>query len=404
MTHRKPGPGRRFRRSLLFPLLALLAGCAAGDGFGSSDPDPLGPRIWTFLLSDSVSGTAWVLQTDSAVAVAEAEASATSAALWTALDSAPSRRGLVVHAAVSGREMQFMLTDGDVPAGRATGQLLAYHGGGGAPRYAGSATVTLEGRTRVLRFDAISGVPLPPEPFAIPAAPPPGVQPRAVVSLRADDCNTGESEVLALLVEHRLTAEFAVPSRLVGRPGHCNWMLVDSLAAAGNAIEAHSRFHDIAPKDFAEFYLETVGAARDLAARGHQPNLWVQPGSWLQGPAHLDGPPKLASPYGALLRRLYGAVEAYTSPDAGSALSYACRSTHGPVLYFLKDFDEATLRATLDRVSGTGRWVEFMWHTGDQPIDRLGRQLAIIAEYRDAGVLAVMPVYRALVAGVTDAP
>ena len=403
MRHRKPGPGRRFRLPLLLSLVAALAGCAAGDSFGSSDADPLSPRIWTFLLSDSLTGTAWVLQTDTAIAVSQSDGVATPATLWTALDSAPARLGLAVHAAVEGRELRFTVRDGVATVGTATGRLFAYRGDGGAPRYVGSATVELDGSPRTLRFDALAGVPLPVDPFVAPSAPPPATA-RAVVSLRADDCKAGESGVLAALTANRLVAEFAVPSRLVGRPGHCNWMLVDSLAAAGNAIVAHSRFHEVAPADFPEFYLETVGASKDLAAKGHAPRLWVQPGSWLLGDAHLDGPAKLASPYGALLRRVYGAVEAYTSADAGSALSYASRSTHGPVLYFLKDFDEPTLRFTLQRAADTGRWIEFMWHTGDQPLDRLSHQLAVIAEFRDAGSLAVMPVYEAILAGVTDRP
>ena len=402
MTHGRPGSRRGFRLALLVSLFA--AACAGGDSLSSSDPDPLGPRIWTFLLTDSASGTAWVLQTDTPVAVAERDAAPAPATLWTVLDSAPARRGLTVHAAVDGRELRFAVSDGAAPRGTATGRLFAYHGNGGAPRYAGSGVVTLDGVARTLRFDAIAGVPLPSEPFAPPAAPPLTGAPRAVVSLRADDCNTGESEVLALLVEHRLTAEFAVPSRLVGRQGHCNWALVDSLAAAGNAIESHSRFHDNAPKDFPEFYLETVGAGRDLAARGHTPRVWVQPGSWLQGPAHLDGPQKLASPYAALLRRMYGAVEAYVSDNPGSSLTYSYLGTRGPVVYSLRDFDDAALHATLQRAADTGRWIEFMWHTGDQPMERLGEQLAIIAQFRDAGSIAVMPLYEALAAGVTDRP
>ena len=402
MNHREPGPGRRFRCLSLVPLLAALAGCA--DATGASDPDPLGGRIWTFLLTDSATGIAWVLQTDTAISVAEQDAAPAAASLWTALDSAPSATRFSVNAAVSGREMQFTLRDGDEPAGTATARRFAYHGDGGAPRYAGQATITLGGTARELRFDAIAGVPMPTEVFVEatppPAAPPPG----AIVSLRADDCNTGESEVLAALVQHRLTAEFAVPSRLVGRAGHCNWLLVDSLAAAGNAIEAHSRFHEGAPATFPEFYLEIVGAAQDFAARGHRPRVWIQPGSWLQGPAHLDGLAKLGSPYGALLRRVYGAVEAYTSQDAGSALSYACRATRGPRLYFIRDFDDVTLRATLERAAADGRWIELMWHTGDQPIARLAEQFAIIAEFRDAGRVRVMPVYEALLAGATDRP
>jgi hypothetical protein len=205
--------------------------------------------------------------------------------------------------------------------------------------------------------------------------------------------------VLAFLRAAGLTAEFAVPTRLVGRPGRCTWATVDSLAAAGNAIEAHSRFHERSPATFGDFYIETIGSALDLVSRGHPAHLFIQPGSWLSGPPDLDDPSKLLTPYAALLRRTFVGIEGYAV--SGTSLSYIQSGTGGPPVYYLKDFDEPTLRALLDDLTAQPRWIQFFWHTGDQPLDRLARQLQLIAEYRDRGALDVMPLYQAVQAGET---
>ena len=385
-------------------MAVLLSGCldrGPEDLLGNTAPDPLSRQQWTILLSDSA-GRAWIVQSDSAFAVHEEPASAASASLWSVLDSAPDLTHLTLGATIRGREMEWSLANGAGVIGEGSGSLFAYVGSDGAPRFTGTATVTLSGVPRTLRFDALGGVPMPAEPVVMDARSrtAPG---RTVVSLRADDCPAAESEVLRLLTKNGLTAEFAVPTRLVGRNGlrRCSWALVDTLALAGNAIESHSRFHTAAPSDFATFYLETVGAARDLAARGHPPHIWVQPGTWLTGPAHLDGPDKLRTPYAALLRRVYIGIEAYAVP--GTSLSYVQGGTSGPPVFYLKDFDLPALRTLLDDVTSRPgpTWIEFMWHTGDEPLDRLGQLLGVIAEYRDRGALDVKPLYDAVLAGAT---
>lgn len=385
-------------------LAASLLGCldrGPEDLLGNTAPDPLSRQQWTILLSDSAGG-AWIVQSDSAFAVHEEPASAASASLWSVLDSAPDLRHLTLGATIRGREMAWSLSGAAGPIGEGSGSLFSYVGNDGAPRFTGSATITLSGLRRTLRFDALGGVPMPADPVVIDARSRTSLA-RTVVSLRADDCPATESAVLRLLTKNGLTAEFAVPTRLVGRNGlrRCSWALVDTLALAGNAIESHSRFHTGAPGDFATFYLETVGAARDLAERGHPPHIWVQPGTWLAGPAHLDGPDKLRTPYAALLRRVYVGIEAYAVP--GTSLSYVQGGTGGPPVFYLKDFEPPTLRTLLDEVTSRPEpaWIEFMWHTGDEPLDRLGRLLDVIAEYRDRGALDVKPLYQAVLAGAT---
>jgi hypothetical protein len=279
---------------------------------GNTAPDPLERQVWTLILADDA-GKVWIAQTDSAVAVHGESPAAATAALWSVLDSAPDFRDLRLTAQVDGRQMSWTLMRAGVPLGSGLGAMRAYVGSAGAPRFSGTASLELDGTRRSASFDAIGGLPMPAEPVvqAPRAAPPPA---HGIVSLRADDCPATESQVLAFLRAAGLTAEFAVPTRLVGRPGRCTWATVDSLAAAGNAIEAHSRFHERSPATFGDFYIETIGSALDLVSRGHPAHLFIQPGSWLSGPPDLDDPSKLLTPYAALLRRTFVGIEAYAVP------------------------------------------------------------------------------------------
>ena len=81
--------------------------------------------------------------------------------------------------------MEWSLANGAGVIGEGSGSLFAYVGGDGAPRFTGTATVTLSGVPRTLRFDALGGVPMPAEPVVMGARA--GTAPaRTVVSLRAD--------------------------------------------------------------------------------------------------------------------------------------------------------------------------------------------------------------------------
>jgi hypothetical protein len=157
------------------------------------------------------------------------------------------------------------------------------------------------------------------------------------------------------------------------------------MAAQGHAIEAHSRFHGPAPAAFADFYLETVGASRDLRAMGFDPQVFVQPGSWETGPASFDSPGKLQTPYGALLRRVYHAVEAYQTREP--AVPYP-GDGRWPYAGEIRYYDADRLAAFLRDASARGQWVELMWHSGDQPWSELDARLAVIEALRDSGYVA----------------
>lgn len=354
------------------------------DLLGNSGADPLDRQSWTVILSDDAGGV-WVAQSDSAFAVHAGSPEAAGAALWSVLDGAPELDHLTLAAQVDGREMSWSLTRSGEVIGSGRGALFAYVGGTGAPRFVGTATLTRAGVSRQVRFDAIGGVPMPAEPAPPPAAIPPALAAGGVVTLRIDDCAASDSVSLELLARRHLVASFAVPTRLVGRPGRCPRRLLDSMARLGNAVEAHSRFHGTEPVTFADFYLETVGASRDLRAMGFDPQVFVQPGSWRRGPAFFDSPAKLATPYGALLRRVYRAVEAYQTQEPSVAYPSDGRWPYaGEIRYY----DAARLAAFLRDASARGQWVELLWHSGDEPWQALDERLAVVEAMRDSGYVA----------------
>lgn len=364
----------------------LLSACldrGPEDLLGNSAPDSLNRQVWTLILAGDA-GQVWIAQSDTAFSARGDSPAAVPAALWSVLDSAPDFRDLSLAAQVDGREMSWTLARGTELLGSGRGALFAYVGSRSAPRFAGTATVSLGGVARSVRFDAIGGLPLPTEPLA-PLSPPPPLAASGVITLRIDDCAASDSVSLALLARHHLVASFAVPTRLVGRPGRCPHRLLDSMAAHGNAVEAHSRFHGAEPATFADFYLETVGASRDLHAMGFDPRVFVQPGTWRTGPASFDSPEKLQTPYGALLRRVYRGVEAYQTQEpavpypGGGRWPYA-----GEIRYY----DTDRLAAFLRDASARGQWVELMWHSGDQRWPELDARLAVIEALRDSGYVA----------------
>jgi hypothetical protein len=366
----------------------LLSACldrGPEDLLGNSAPDPLNRQVWTLILAGDA-GQVWITQSDSAFSVHGDSPAAVPAALWSVLDSTPDLRDLTLAAQVDGRELSWTLVRGSELLGSGRGALFAYVGGRSAPRFAGMGTISLGGISRSVRFDAIGGLPMPAEVPA-PLSPPPPAPAGGVITLRIDDCAASDSVSLALLARRHLVASFAVPTRLVGRPGRCPRRLLDSMAAHGNAVEAHSRLHGTAPGTFADFYLETVGASRDLHAMGFDPRVFVQPGTWQTGPASFDSPEKLQTPYGALLRRVYRAVEAYQIREP--AVPYPGNG-RWPYAGEIRYYDTDRLAAFLRDASARGQWVELMWHSGDQPWPELDARLAVIEALRDSGYVANM--------------
>lgn len=374
----------------------LLVGCldrGAENILGETVVDPLDDQVWTIILTDST-GSVWVVQSDSAFEIHADRAVPHSAALWSALDSAPDFRGLRLRAEAHGRAMRWDLT-GATPIAAGDGSYFAFLGNSGVPRFTGFANLTLGGTQRRVRFDALGGMPMPPTPVGErPVSAPRVLRARGIVSLRIDDCSAADSVSLAALRRYRLVAEFAVPSRLVGRVGSCSVPLLRAIAADGNAIESHSRYHLAGPPSFADFYVETIGSLQDLRVMGYDPRVFVQPGSWRSGPTLFDSPAKLATPYGALLRRAYEAVEAYQQPSFFAAIPALGRNWPGsPELPF---YSVDQINAFVREAAAQGEWIQFMWHSGPGIGPSLDERLAVIAALRDSGYVDVLTFREAL--------
>jgi len=385
------------RRGALFAA-ALLSGCldrGAEDLLGNSAPDPMGRQVWTVILADAA-GAVWIAQTDSAIAVHGDTSRETTAALWSTLDSAPDLTGLRMAAQVDGRQMHWTLSEGNTPVAEGDGALRAYTGSSGSPRFTGTADLRVGGSVRSVRFDAIGGLPMPDVPVRLlPPAPRRTYHAgRGIVSLRVDDCGSADTASLAALRRYGLTAEFAVPTRLVGRSTSCSLDLLRSISAGGNAVEAHSRFHTGPPPSFADFYLETIGSLRDLRGLGFDPRVFIQPGTWREGPTLFDSPAKLDTPYGALLRRTFEAVEAYQQPSFFATLPAAGATWPSPAVITGYSMDQ--IAAMVRQAGANGEWVEFMWHSGPAIGAALDPKLRLIAALRDSGYVDVMNLRDAL--------
>jgi hypothetical protein len=392
---------RRALRSATFAAAAvslLLSACldrGPEDILGNSAPDPMGRQVWTVILADEA-GAVWIVQTDSAIAVRGESPQASSAALWSVLDSAPDLSGLTLSAQVAGRQMHWSLSGAGGALGNGDGAYRPYVGSTGAPRFTGTATIQLGGTPRTIRFDAIGGLPMPLVP--VRQLPPVSGRPyhagRGIVSLRVDDCGAADTASLAALARHRLVAEFAIPTRLVGRATSCSLELLRQIATTGNAIEAHSRYHTGPPPSFADFYLEALGSLRDLRSLGFDPRVFIQPGTWREGPTLFDSPAKLATPYGALLRRAFEAVEAYQQPSFYADLPAGGANWPSPAV--ITGYSVEQVAAMVRAAAANGQWVEFMWHSGPAIGPQLDARLSVIAAMQDSGLVDVMPFRDAL--------
>lgn len=377
----------KVRRTWL-ALLLILAACLDGSAVEPAlDPtsDPVLPAIWTILLTDSA-GHVWLLQSDTAF---QAEPvwphMPIAATLWTALDSAPALRGLALDLRMGDGRVTWSVSQRDGSLMTGTGSVTRI---GQVPVFRGP--VSTAGLGAGARFSAFAGVPFPTEPL-VQRAPGEHVQldAPAVLSLRADDCPTQDVATLALLRELRLRAEFAVPARLVGQPPNCPRSFIPEVLRAGSVVESHSRFHGGPPADFTGFYLETVGSAQDLRRFGADPRIFIQPGTWTSGPAMFDASAKLATPYGALLRRVYAGIEAYV--PRSSVISLPASGWTGPAPNVLSHLPPAEVDSLIRDAAARHGWIEFMWHSAAQPLEAIAPQLRVIAALRDSGLIDVMP-------------
>ncbi len=320
--------------------LAVMLGLAAClDQTLTQPPDEPAAAVdaalvhgWTLILrsdSGSDSGAIVIAQTDTDGLGAGLGEHRARARLWTVLDSAPTDTDLTLQLSLGDRRVRWRLAQ--------HGTAVAW--GGGAlwtdrwqwlPRSRGRGRAIWSGTSVPISFAVLGGVPMPEEVLVdpLPAGSVTG-RGQGIVSLRVDDCSATDSATFRVLRELHLVAEFAVPSRFVDRRNRCSRPLLRALVAAGNTVESHSRYHELPPTDFAQFYLETVGSARDLHEWGFEPHVFIQPGSWNAGAFDLDSPAKLQGPAGALLRRVYAATEAYAY--AGTNIRVPAQNRVGPV-------------------------------------------------------------------------
>ena len=376
-------------------LLAIGTGCLSlpSDLPGVQGRDALREHVWTIILSND-SGRIWVVQSDTTQGRPGSLEDTLSAALWTTLDGAPDQTNVILRVARRGRGLSWELESLGVPLASGEAPLWSdalYL----IPRSRGTATLYWDGAARAVAFDMLGGTPLPSQPVIdLVAAASDTVRAPAIVSLRMDDCTEADAQSFSVLRQLGLTAEIGVPSRFVNRPGSCSVQLLDAMVAAGNVVESHSRTHGTAPSSFGDFYLETVGSARDLRAWGYDPHIFIQPGSWNLGPCSFDTPAKLLTPYAALVRRAYVAMEAYTPPTRTVPIPPPGR--FGPEPYPIMTLSPLSIDSLVRAAVSSRGWIEFMWHSMETPPAALAPRLAVIAALRDSGLVAVMPFYAAL--------
>jgi len=385
-------PGRWPAGWLVF---VMVSGCLPSP---SAPPevlgrDPLREHVWTIILSGD-SDRIWLVQSDTAQGHPASLEDTLSAALWTTLDGAPDQTNLVLRVSRRGRDLGWELDYLGAPVAFGAGPLWSdalYL----VPRSRGTATLYWDGEARSVTFDVLGGTPLPTQPVIDQiAAASDTVRAPAIVSLRMDDCTESDAQSFGVLRQLGLRAEIGVVSRFLNRSGSCSVDLVNAMVAAGNVVESHSRTHGATPSSFGDFYLETVGSARDLRAWGYDPHVFIQPGSWNIGPCSFDTPAKLLTPYAALVRRAYVVLEAYT-PKART-VGIPPPNRFGPAAYPIRNFGPSSIDSLVRAAVSNRGWIEFMWHSTEMPPAMLMPRLAVIAALRDSGLVTVMPLYTAL--------
>lgn len=386
-------PGRWRPAGLVIVAIGTACLSLPSGPAGVQARDALLEHVWTIILT-SDSGRVWVVQSDTAEGHPASLEDTLSAAIWTSLDGAPDQTDLVLRVARRGQALSWVLEFLGAPlaSGDATLWTDALYL---IPRSRGTTTLYWDGATRSVAFDVLGGTPLPPRPMIDPlAAAGDTVRAPAIVSLRMDDCSEADAQSFIVLRQLALTAEIGVPSRFLNRAGRCSVQLLNAMVEAGNAVESHSRTHGATPSTFGDFYLETVGSARDLRTWGFHPHDFIQPGSWNVGPSSFDNPAKLQTPYAALVRRAYVAMEAYTPPARSVPIPPPAR--FGPLPYPIGNLAPSSIDSIVRAAVSNRAWIEFMWHSTETTPAALVPRLAVIAALRDSGLVVVMPFYAAL--------
>jgi hypothetical protein len=171
-----------------------------------------------------------------------------------------------------------------------------------------SGALTLPDGTRYplvgVRFDSAAATLIAPTFVPVSGRQPP------VVMLRLDDTPGTDRDFLQRLKARGLTAEVAVPTRLVGRGNNLTWPELGQWRAKGMGIVMHSRFHLKSSANAQHLIAEIVGGFAEMRAHGFATNVFVQPGTWGDS-IYFDAPQKLATWRGALLRTFATVSECY---------------------------------------------------------------------------------------------
>jgi len=134
-----------------------------------------------------------------------------------------------------------------------------------------------------------------------------------VIMIRVDDAAATDRDFLQRLNARGLTAEIAVPTRLVGQLNRMTWQDIRYWGAQGMGVALHSRYHLWTGAGAQHFMGETVGGFAELAAHGLPSTVFVQPGTWRDS-IYFDSPSKIRTWRGALLRTFATVAECYVYP------------------------------------------------------------------------------------------
>lgn len=241
---------------------------------------------------------------------------------------------------------------------------------------------------------------------------------RATIALRFDDCpGTDQTIVKPLLDARYLPGGFAViqgrlDNSINGPPANLTTAQVQQMQADGHEIMCHTRNHtdpSVQANPLAFFVDETVTVAADLRAQNLYINSWVQPGTWT-GIWNFDSLAKLSGITGRLLKKTYGAAEAYVAEDTNqlggqprpSRFRYGVLHQDGTA----PGVDLAALESLVKSSMRYGGRLEILFHTFY--FDTTGRLttadftafLDYLQGLRDAGIIDVLTPTTAIYAAV----
>jgi len=208
------------------------------------------------------------------------------------------------------------------------------------------------------------------------------------VMIRLDDGSASNRDFIGRLEARALTAELAIPTRLVERTGYVTWDDLRGWRASGMSVVLHSRYHLWTGADAQHFVAETVGGFVEMAAQGLPSRVFVQPGTWTDS-IYFDSPAKIHTWRGALLRTFTTVSESYVYP---SYLTRADSLEQGLSHATISDgqSDQST-RSAWQLALRPNHATVFLVHTFRlQSPDQLDWFLDLVAEAKARGVVRVV--------------